>query len=278
MAIKFYKTGLQSDPDHKGLKIAFKKLRKIMKGLTLINQLMDEKKWKESFDKLIELLTIDPNHNKLMSDLYLKKCKCSIRGRIGTKEEKIEYCSEAVDNNNENAEAYYLRGRAYKENKQWDEAVSSFEAAVQRDQRNNDYHEELKSAKFEKQKANRKDYYKILDIPQHASERDIKKGFRRCGLEHHPDAVSGKDLSEEELKKHEDLFKDCVEAAEILGDPEKRQKYDRGEDVLGQMQGGNRGGQPFHGFPFNFANFAQQGGGGGGFQQGGTRFTFRFGG
>ena len=56
---------------------------------------------------------------------------------------------------------------------------------------------------------------------------------------------------------------------------EKRAKYDRGEDVLGQMQGGNRqpGGFNFQGFPFNFANF-QQGGGGGG----GQRFTFRFGG
>ena len=219
MALKHYKTGLQSDPDHKELKKAFKRLRKIMKMMKATEEFMDNKQWKDAFEKLTQLLEIDPSHNKLMSDLFLKRCKAAIRGRVGSKEDRIEYCSEAVTNNNENAEAYYLRGRAYKESKMWDEAVSSFDAAVQRDRQNRDYNEELKSARFEKQKAARKDYYAILDIPQHGSERDIKKGFRKCGLAHHPDVISGKNLSEEEQKQHEDMFKDCVEAYEILGDP-----------------------------------------------------------
>merc|ERR1711972_228731 len=149
--------------------------------------------------------------------------------------------------------------------KKWDEAVANLKTAVSKNQGNREYQEELRKAEFEKKKANRKDYYGILGIQQHASPRELKKAFRRCGLEHHPDKVQ--DKSQEERDYHETMFKECVEAHDLLSDPEVRAKYDRGEDVLENQQGGNRGGNPFGGgFPF------------GNFQQGGRTFKFKFGG
>lgn len=44
----------------------------------------------------------------------------------------------------------------------------------------------LDEAKLELKKSKRKDYYKILNIPKNASEEEIKKGYRKEALKHHP--------------------------------------------------------------------------------------------
>ena len=70
--------------------------------------------------------------------------------------------------------------------------------------------------------------------------------------------------SEEERLAFEVKFRDIAEAYDVLSDGEKRQRYDRGEDVSGnpqqQQQHGFPGGFPFGGFPGGFP-----GGGGGSF-------------
>jgi curved DNA-binding protein len=64
-----------------------------------------------------------------------------------------------------------------------------------------------------------KDYYTTLGVPRDASEADIKKAFRKLAREHHPDVAKDK-------KGAEEKFKEINEAYEVLGDPEKRKKYD----------------------------------------------------
>jgi curved DNA-binding protein len=64
------------------------------------------------------------------------------------------------------------------------------------------------------------DYYKILGVDRDASEKDIKRAYRRLARQFHPDVNPGDKQAEEKFKK-------INEAYEALGDPEKRAKYDR---------------------------------------------------
>ncbi len=65
-----------------------------------------------------------------------------------------------------------------------------------------------------------KDYYKILGVDKSASEQDIKRAYRGLARQLHPD-VNPDD------KQSEEKFKDVNEAYEVLGDPEKRHKYNQ---------------------------------------------------
>jgi len=96
-------------------------------------------------------------------------------------------------------------------------------------------------------------------------------------LKHHPD--KGGD---------EEKFKLVVEAHAVLSDPQRRQRYDLGEDEDGLNDGGGMGGGGFNHMDLSeiFAQF--QGGGmgggggfggfGGGFPGGGARFSSHGGG
>src|SRR2546425_5683806 len=64
-----------------------------------------------------------------------------------------------------------------------------------------------------------KDYYATLGVPREASEDDIKKAFRMLARQYHPDVAKDKKAAEEK-------FKEINEAYEVLGDPQKRKKYD----------------------------------------------------
>jgi DnaJ-class molecular chaperone len=70
---------------------------------------------------------------------------------------------------------------------------------------------------------NFKDYYAILGVPKNAAEKDIKSAYRKLARKWHPDA------NPKNPKEAEEKFKEISEAYEVLGDSEKRKKY----DVLG---------------------------------------------
>ena len=65
-----------------------------------------------------------------------------------------------------------------------------------------------------------KDYYKVLGVERGASEADIKSAYRKLARKYHPDVNPNN-------KKAEAQFKDVNEAYQVLGDPEKRRKYDQ---------------------------------------------------
>lgn len=67
---------------------------------------------------------------------------------------------------------------------------------------------------------NYKNYYDVLGIPKNAPEKDIKSAYRKLARKWHPDA------NPENVAAAEEKFKEVQEAYEVLGDPEKRKKYD----------------------------------------------------
>src|SRR3954469_26005021 len=76
------------------------------------------------------------------------------------------------------------------------------------------------------------DYYKVLGVDRKASQEDVKKAYRKLARQYHPD--TNKEAGAEER------FKQISEAYDVLGDADKRKKYDRGGSVFG-------GGNPFGG-------------------------------
>ena len=99
------------------------------------------------------------------------------------------------------------------------------------------------------------DPYKELGVAKGASADEIKKAFRKLAKELHPDKNPGDKVSEERFKR-------ITAAFDLLGDAEKRAKYDRGEiDADGREQfrappgGGGRSG--------GFGGFGGSGGRGG---------------
>lgn len=89
-----------------------------------------------------------------------------------------------------------------------------------------------------------KDFYNILGVDKGASKDDIKKAYRKLSKELHPDKHKG-----DADKEH--AYKEINEAYEVLGNDQKRQRYDQFGSAEGPQFGG--GGQGFGGFDFNGA-------------------------
>ena len=124
------------------------------------------------------------------------------------------------------------------------------------------------------------DYYKILGVPKDIPQKDVKEAYKKRTKQFHPDLHP-------DDPKAKAKFQALNEAYDVIGDPEKRKKYDqygeqwREADAFNRAGGGNYhwsggGGSPFDGF--DFSSFGQGGGGfssffqdlfGGGRSQGG---------
>ena len=91
--------------------------------------------------------------------------------------------------------------------------------------------------------ASKRDYYEVLGVDKSASQDDIKKAYRKLAMQYHPDRNPGD-------KSAEEKFKEINEAYEVLGDEDKRAKYDQfGHAAFDQTAGGyGYGGGGFSGF------------------------------
>ncbi|MFZ5719010.1 MAG: DnaJ C-terminal domain-containing protein [Pseudomonadota bacterium] len=84
-----------------------------------------------------------------------------------------------------------------------------------------------------------RDPYQELGVSRTASADEIRKAFRKLAKENHPDTNPGNKAAEERFKKVSAAF-------DIVGDPEKRKKFDRGEiDADGRETGPSFAGGPF---------------------------------
>lgn len=109
-----------------------------------------------------------------------------------------------------------------------------------------------------------RDYYEVLGVSREAGPEEIRKAFRKLARKHHPDVAADKATAEEK-------FKEINEAYEVLGDPEKRNKYDAlgrhwreagdfapqtGGDGAFRYWDSTRGETPEHGYHFEGTGFS----------------------
>ena len=120
-----------------------------------------------------------------------------------------------------------------------------------------------------------KDYYKVLGVAKAATQDEIKKAYRKLAVKYHPD--KNPDNKEAEAK-----FKEINEAYDVLGDADKRKKYDElGMNWKQYEQMGRQGGNPFGGGQYQYSGdfdggdfsdfFSQFFGGGSSFSGGAKR-------
>lgn len=102
----------------------------------------------------------------------------------------------------------------------------------------------------------KKDYYEVLGVSKSASQDEIRKAYREKAIKYHPDKNPGD-------KTAEDKFKEAAEAYDVLGNEDKKARYDRygheGVSGAGGGGGGNFQGMDFddilRGFGFNTDDF-----------------------
>ncbi len=96
-----------------------------------------------------------------------------------------------------------------------------------------------------------KDFYAVLGVKKDATAAEIKKAYRKLARANHPDSNPGDSV------KH-DKFKSVAEAYDVVGDPDKRKKYDEMRELYGSRGGFGGGGG------FNLDDLLRDRGGAGG--------------
>lgn len=107
------------------------------------------------------------------------------------------------------------------------------------------------------------DYYKILGVDKNIPQKDVKKAYLKRAKQFHPDLHP-------DDPKAKAKFQALTEAYDVIGDPEKRKKYDQYGEQWKQAEAFEKGGGGFDGFGgggsgnpfdgFDFSSFTSGGG------------------
>ncbi|KAJ3499765.1 hypothetical protein NLG97_g55 [Lecanicillium saksenae] len=176
-----------------------------------------------------------------------------------------KYCEEALELNPESFWGMLYRAKSLLKKEEFEAAIKTLEEASElHPDKRDKINPVVNKAQIALKRSKTKDYYKVLGVANDADDRQIKSAYRKATKQFHPDKAHQQGIPKEEAEKKMAAIN---EAYEVLGDPELRARFDRGDDPNDQERG-----NPFQGSPF---------GGGGGhpfmFQQGGgQQFKFNF--
>ncbi|URD87726.1 dnaJ [Musa troglodytarum] len=290
VALRHYQKGLRLDPEHSELKKAYFGLKNLLKKAKSAEDNAAKGKLRVAVEDFKAALALDPNHTAHNVHLHLGLCKVLVK--LGRGKDAIDSCTEVLNIDEELVEAlvqckdhihveYYStgiphamfvradwqRGEAKLLTEDWDGAVEDLKIAAQKSPQDMNIREALMRAEKSLKLSKRKDWYKILGVSKTASIAEIKRAYKKLALQWHPD--KNVDNREEAEAK----FREIAAAYEVLGDEDKRVRYDRGEDLDEGTGMGGGGFNPFGGGGQQFTFHFEGGFPGGGFP-GGFGFNF----
>lgn len=200
-------------------------------------------------------------------------------------QEALKWCQAVVKENDKEYQHLLNLANAYILAEEYESAIKQFNRILELFPNDPSAEEGLRKAQNLQRQASRRDYYKILDVPKNASDKEIKRAYRKKALEYHPDKHPDPEFAQKKMS-------DVNAAYEVLKDPKTRRNYDNGIDPNDpQASAGGGGFQNFNfnggsghggGYAFNMDDFFQMfnegggGAGGGGHRQqrGGGGFHF----
>lgn len=244
----YFRQALALDPDNTDARNCLRTMKKLERARNEANDIFKRGRYSEAVGLYSEAIKIDPSNRVTNAKLLGNRALARIK--IKEYEEARADCDQALKLDPTYIKAKRTRAKATGESGDWEQAVKDLKALAEENPGDNELARELRNAELELKKSKRKDYYKILGVDKDAGDKDIERAYKRKAAVLHPDKTMGD-------KKKEEEFKDCLEAKETLLDPQKRQMYDSGADLMEPGMGG------MGGFPGGF--------GGGGFGGGGMQ-------
>lgn len=256
VAMRHYQKGLRLDPEHSELKKAYFGLKNLLKKTKSAEDNVEKGKLRLAVEDYKAALAMDPAH--LAHNVHLHLGLCKVLVKLGRGKDALSNCTEALNVDGELTEALVQRGEAKLLTEDWEGAVEDLKAAAQKSPQDMGIREALMRAEKALKLSKRKDWYKMLGVSKTASFAEIKRAYKKLALKWHPDKNA------DNREEAENKFREIAAAYEVLGDEEKRARYDRGEDEDGMGMGGGPG---YGGF--GFGGFDPFGGGG-------QQYTFHF--
>jgi DnaJ homolog subfamily C member 3 len=179
--------------------------------------------------------------------------------------EGTQYCEVVLNRRPDYINGIFLKVERELEVDKLDAALQILKEAQHRGVRDPKLQAKLRDVQILINRANSKDYYKVLGVSRNADQAEIKKAYRTNSKEFHPDKYRG-DMTVEQV---EAKMAEINEAYEILSNEELKQRYDMGDDPnappgqtpMGRGPNGNFGFQQHFGGAgpgFDFGSFQQQ--------------------
>lgn len=242
---------LKLDPEHKECFPHYKKVKKVAKLVNDLTTSANENNYEVCVAAAKKVAKADPTISELLYLAEDKLCHCHLQ--LGQHQESVEFCSAALTRHSE-PRILCDRAENYIAMDMLDEAQSDYSKAMEIDESFNRAKEGLQKVQKLQKQAKKRDYYKILGVKRSASKKEIIKAYRKMAQQWHPDNFQQDEVAKKAAEKK---FIDIAAAKEVLTDPEKRQKYDNGEDPLDPESQQGQGFNPFQqgGFPGGFHPF-----------------------
>ncbi|KAF8521602.1 hypothetical protein BU17DRAFT_75424 [Hysterangium stoloniferum] len=257
LALQHVQQALMFDPENTRARKLMRRIKDVERIKEEGNTFFKSGKLTAAVDKYTEALVIvgeqeeEANGGSIRATLLSNRATALLK--LGRREEALSDTNASLELVSTSYKALRTRARINMALEEYQSAVNDFKASLEQVQNDGSQTEEralkqeLREAEVALKRSKTKDYYKILEIAKDSTDYDIKKAYRKQSLLHHPD--KGGDAEK---------FKLASEAYSVLSDPQKRRRYDSGEDE--EEMGGGFSGMNHADLSEIFATFGGNGG------------------